>query len=355
MPELLKFEYYRILKSKIIWVMLALAALMPVFAAVVIQVLFVNLNGGDLDSLDFEVGNIRFFTWYVISYFYERVPLILALFIPLFIGRDYKDGVIRNKLTAGHKRYEIFFSAVITHVSVAVVLCLVYVFAGLAAMALTDIGVDINRGEMFARAFTLLFSLIATAVLFVVVSLLINSRAGTVVICISLVFLFGFMGNLASNFCYSSSVAQEYVDAYNEMIDDGKDGYDYGYGYGSFINEEAEISDYLNAGWYIGHPIFLTTNASMSNELVGNLSNVFSFDSDEVFVYPKKISRMGFLRSSLSMFMGNYGSMFVNQDDIDGAVISVSQALVEYNIKSFIWLGTYIGGGYALFRKKNIF
>lgn len=351
MPELLKFEYYRILKSKIIWVMLALAALMPVFAAVVIQVLFVNLSGGDLDSLDFEVGNIRFFTWYVISYFYERVPLILALFIPLFLGRDYRDGVIRNKLTAGHKRYEIFFSAVITQVSVAVVLCLVYVFAGLAAMALTDIGVDINRGEMFARAFTLLFSLIATTVLFVVVSLLIKSRAGTVVICISLIFLSGLIGNLASNFCYSRSLAQEYVDAYNEMIDDDEDGY----GYGSFINEEAEISDYLNAGWYIGHPIFLTTNASMSNELVGNLSNVFSFDSDEVFVYPKKISRMGFLRSSLSMFMGNYGSMFVNQDDIDGAVISVSQALVEYNVKSFIWLGIYLGGGYAVFRKKNIF
>ena len=85
MLELLKFEYYRLLKCKVIWVMAALAALAPLLVAIVIRLLLVNLGDIEIDDLNLTHSNVRFLNWYVISYFYERIPLAIALFTPLFV------------------------------------------------------------------------------------------------------------------------------------------------------------------------------------------------------------------------------------------------------------------------------
>ena len=52
------------------------------------------------------------------------------------------------------------------------------------------------------------------------------------------------------------------------------------------------------------------------------------------------------------------GVSFIEEDDykkIDGAIISIETAELQYNIKSVVWMAVYFGGGYALFRKKNVF
>ena len=36
--------------------------------------------------------------------------VMLAAFVPLFLGADYSDGTIRNKLIAGHRRSGIYLS-----------------------------------------------------------------------------------------------------------------------------------------------------------------------------------------------------------------------------------------------------
>ena len=356
MIELLRFEYYRLFKSKVVWLLVAFAALVPILAAAGMQFIMVELGAeGEIDEIIESVSQVRFFTWYCISYFYERLPLVLALFVPLFIGRDYKDGVIRNKLISGHTRMEIFASTIIVQASLAVVLSVIYVLVGIVAMACTSFGVDLNRGEMFGRAFTLLLSLVATTVLFAVISLLIKSRAGTVVICIAFVFSFGMFSLLSTNFAYSSKMVHEYVSIYNEMIEETpvQGGYDSFY-YGA--QEKVKESDYLNVGWYIGHPIFLTTNASLGDEFVGNLTGGLSLMGDSMFEYPKKISRLGYLNNlTYSLFTGNYGAFTMDFEDIDGAYVSYTEAEIIYNIKSIVWIMIYFGGGYALFRKKNIF
>ena len=346
MLELLKFEFYRLYKSKFVWLLAAFAALAPVLAAVGMQVLIVNL--GAEGDMDLDKTNIRFFTWFVISYFYERLPLVLALFVPLFIGRDYKDGVIRNKITAGHSRMEIFVSMIIPHVALTAVLSVVYIVFGLIAISLTDFGCDINRGEMFIRALTLLLSLIATTVLFAVISLLIKSRAGTVVLCIVFVFSFSLFSALATNFSYDHRMIEEYVDICDDLIPDSP--------YYVESQDPVEVDDYFNAGWYIGHPVFLLTNASLGDEFVPTLNNMIS--SDGMFEYPKKISRTAFANSYMNLFMGNYQYFMIDRskiDDIKGATVSYTEAELVYNVKSIVWTAIYFGAGYALFRKKNIF
>lgn len=347
MLELIKFEYYRILKSKFIWVLAALAFIIPLLAAIAINYL---INGFNMNDVDIDRTNVRFFTWYIISFFYERLPLALAIFIPLFIGRDYKDGFIRNKLTGGHKRIDIFASAVITEITVTVALSILYIIGGLIGCAFTTIGCDLNNGEMLLRAFTLLLALVSISVLFTAISLIIKSRAGTMVICIAFVFSLGMFSSLASNYAYDHKMIDAYGEIYEETVTSYTDGY----------YTEAELKfdkdKYFNSGWYIGHPLFLLSNASLEADFIPSLSSMIL--DDDMFSYPKKISRLTFVKSYYSLFMGDISGLLMQQDDLDdipGAYVSFEEAELTYNIKSVIWSCIFFGAGYAVFRKKNIF
>ncbi|MBR1797265.1 MAG: ABC transporter permease subunit [Clostridiales bacterium] len=353
MAELLKFEYYRIFKSKVIWIMTAFAAVAPLLAVVSIQAILFLLGKEDVSvkDLDLDTSNIKYITWYIISYFYERLPLVLALFIPLFIGRDYKDGFIRNKLSAGHTRLEIFASAVITQVSLAVALCIIYILVGFVGISCTTIGSNLNHGEMLLRAGTLILSLVATTVLFTALSLLIKSRAGTTVIAIAFVFSFSLFSMLATNFSYTHKTIKDYAKVYNEKLSEY---------YGDA--EELDEKTFFNAGWYIGHPVFVLTNASLGSEFVPNINNLttsLTMLEDEFLSYSDKITRTPFMNSLYFLFSNNLpGSIFLDSRDISkihGAQVKVSEAELVYNIKSIVWTGIYFGAGYALFRKKNIF
>ena len=347
MLELLKFEYRRLLKSKFLWVLVGLSFVLPIIAALAINFFIKELGMG---NVDIDVTNRRYFTWYIISYFHERLPLAIAIFTPLFIGRDYKDGFIRNKLTAGHSRIEIFGSAVVTQLSVTVGLSLIYIIGGLLGCAMTSIGCDINRGEMLLRAITLLLSLMATSVLFTAISLLIKSRAGTMVICIAFVFSLGLFSLLATNYSYSRQMIYEYEDIYNDAVE-AYSSVETGYTMSEFDSDK-----YFNAGWYIGHPLFLVTNASLGSEFIPSFSSMLM--TADMFTYPKEISRLSFVNSYYSVFTGNYGAFIIDENDLEdipGAFVTFEKAEIEYNIKSIIWAGVFFGAGFALFRKKNVF
>ena len=342
MPELLKFEYLRILKSKMIWVMIAISAVLPVLAVIGVQLILVLMNG----ELSFSLtkGNERFISWFVISYFYERLPIFIALFTPLFIGRDYKDGFIRNKITAGHTRFQVFCSAVITQASVTVCLCVVYILSGIIALLLTG-HLDLNHGEMIMRCLVLTLSLTATSVLFAVISLLIKSRAGTVVICAAFIFVSSTAAPAVTTFSYNHKMIDQYEEVYTDQLD-------------LFNESEFNKKDFFNAGWYILHPVYEVTNAGLGPEFVKTTSSFSLMEMDNLFEYNEKIARTGFVNQIYTIVTNNYGSFLLTEKDlkkIDGAYVKSSVAGAEYTVKSLVWMAVYFGGGYCLFRKKNLF
>ena len=97
MPELLKFEYKRLLTCKPLYFILAAAAIIPLAAGIGVNIFFGLLGVDDFDALNFTSGNEQFFTWFVISFFHTRLPIFIALFTSLFLGRDFRDGFVRNK------------------------------------------------------------------------------------------------------------------------------------------------------------------------------------------------------------------------------------------------------------------
>jgi len=355
MSELLKFEYYRILKSKIIWVMEIAAAVIPLLVVLGITGIIGEMVNGEIefDDLGLKARNIKYICWYAIGLFYDRVPLIMALFTCLFVGRDYRDGFIRNKITAGHSRFEVFFSTQITQASVTVALCVTYILFTIIALALTPVGVNLNRGEMLVRALVLILSLVATTTLFTTLSLLTRNRAAVTVLCVVFVMFFGVFGSLANQYSYSASAVKEYVELYEDELEK----YDL-----SDIDEEdiPETRDYLNGAWYTFHPLFLLTNAAEGDELCVSFSGMIMYsDFGNDFEYPKTVIRAGFVDSFLNnIFVVRMNHNIVDTKDIldiKGVEVPVGQVELEYTVKSLIWTAIYTGCGYALFKKKNLF
>ena len=69
------------------------------------------------------------------NYFSERfafgqtvaVSIISAIFIGLFIGTEYSNGTMRNKLVIGHSRGAIYFSNLAVCIAAALLIHIVYV------------------------------------------------------------------------------------------------------------------------------------------------------------------------------------------------------------------------------------
>ena len=343
MIELLKFEFYRLYKSKLSWILVGVMALLPILAVIALTLIYVYATRGEEGKIEPELS--RFLTWVFVSYFYKWVPMVLALFIPLFVGRDYRDGFIRNKLTGGHTRFQIFTSAIISKAAYAVALCVAYIGAGLIASAISPFGVDVNDGEMFLRLLSMMLSVVATSVLFTVLALIIKNRAVPVILSVVFVMSFSLAGTLSTTFAYDHAMLKDYERIREKKIEKmGLDPDDF----------EVDEDKYFNFGWYIGHPVFVLTNAGMQEEFVPGTTAFISLSSDSLS-YNDEISRHPF--NSIMSIVTQDMSILEEKElhKIDGAYVSVETAELQYNIKSIVWIAVYFGAGYALFRKKNVF
>lgn len=61
------------------------------------------------------------------------IGFLTAAFVSLFVGTEYSDGTIRNKLIIGHSRVSIYFSNLITCSVACLLMCLAYLLPALAA------------------------------------------------------------------------------------------------------------------------------------------------------------------------------------------------------------------------------
>ncbi|MCQ2516435.1 MAG: ABC transporter permease [Saccharofermentans sp.] len=360
MLELLKFEYYRLKKNPLFWIILALCVVAPLFVGIIVRVLatMIEKGGADISDLDLSKANIKWITWFASSYFYVRLPLIMAIFTPLFIGRDYKDGIIRNKIIAGHTRLQIFATSIIVQCSVVFVFSVVYFVFGIIGMFITPFGPNINGGEMFIRAFILLISLCATVILITALSLTIKNRVLALVIAVVFVSTFNFFGTFASSYSYTPNMVDDYLDLYEDTLEK----YEVYYNWDNSDIEDMipAKSSFLGIPYYIGHPIYVLTNATMGSELIPSFSQAALLNDEIIPSYSNKVSREDAFKGNIirAIFMDDFGSYMIDESDIrkmDGIVLPIEQVELTYTIKSIVWASIYAFCGYGIFRKKNLF
>ena len=97
MIKLLNAGFTRLRKNKIFW-------LLSVFS-IGFALVLINGQYGNMKTYGetVEMGTL------LLSY-PPLIGIVIAVFISLFLGAEYSDGAIRNKISIGHKRGNIYLS-----------------------------------------------------------------------------------------------------------------------------------------------------------------------------------------------------------------------------------------------------
>ncbi len=178
MIKLLSANFVRLKKDKVFWISMILMFCYGVIIAL----------GQYKDSVqygseaEYNLDNI-FFVHAIL------IGILVAVFCSLFIGTEYSDGTIRNKLVVGHKRTAIYFSNLIVSITASLLMCLSL------TVSVSIIGIPL-LGFMKADSLTILLTLLGCIVMTIafcsictVVSMLNQNKAIVAVVTIIGVFL----------------------------------------------------------------------------------------------------------------------------------------------------------------------
>ncbi len=168
MRNLLRSNFSRLWRSKLLY--LGTAAV----AATVLLVLFNNLYYKELWKLDITAENLLF-AW--LGYF----PVVIAVVFSFFVGTDYNDKTIRNKLVVGESRVNIYLANLITGTVAALFMYL------LGAGTVIVVGAPLLGGFTYPAAVLLLqvlwslCAIVLLVALFTLVLMLISNMAVSVI------------------------------------------------------------------------------------------------------------------------------------------------------------------------------
>lgn len=173
---LLRADFYRLLRSKWLWLS-ALSMLGLSFAFVAMQ----------HSGMDYVVALDRV-VFLPLSFY----GVIAAALISLFVGEDFSDGCIRNKIVAGRSRTAIFLSSLI----VSCVSCIIIYFLMLAvtiSLGLALFENNVASGQLVQMIALGLGSCLMYSCLYCTLTLLIGNRTTAVVVCMVLSFCMLFL------------------------------------------------------------------------------------------------------------------------------------------------------------------
>lgn len=184
--KLLSAEIQHIFKSKLFWLEILFFAGFSAF------IVMVNYSPSVQSSDNPIYLDDVFFT------FYQLMALAFAICISMTVGTEYSDGVIRNKLIVGHTRRNIFFSILLLHMGVSLMMIVLH---GIVSYGLGYLLFGGFRMEFSQLVYIVLCSALANLVfvaLFVGISMNGSNKAVTVVVTmvlhIAILYLTGFIG-----------------------------------------------------------------------------------------------------------------------------------------------------------------
>ena len=209
MNNLIKTDFYRILKAKITYVSFIIAAVVPLLLALLyLGIRTVLKNVGEPEDamvIDLLLGGEVMLT--STFSFTNNIGLALPVFAVIIVMSDVNSGTIRNKLILGYKRHQIFASHFVTSFIYCLVLMGIYA-AMTALFGGTILGLstfDYETGISFTYFYILgLLGMAFVAAVSCSLSLSLLNMPGSIIIGIVICLLFGGLASILSSFDYSS-------------------------------------------------------------------------------------------------------------------------------------------------------
>ena len=127
------------------------------------------------------------------------VGSVAAVWSSLFLGADYSDGTLRNKLVAGHARKTIYFANMVTNIAVALLQCAAYLAVTFSLGILLVGPPTLGIGRILSLIAGTLVMVVAFCAIFTAIGMLCPYKAAAAVVCIAGSFmLFGYMSSVDS-------------------------------------------------------------------------------------------------------------------------------------------------------------
>ena len=356
MPELLRFEFRRLSKSIFYRIVGVYCIVWPVIVVLLLRLilgLFMKDSGLNFADIGLDKGEIRYLNWLISVGFINDLPKFLALFICLHVGRDFTDGIVRNKITAGHSRTSIFFSYLITQIAATVILCAVYIGSALVALLITGFGVDLNGGEMFSRWGTAIVILLVLTVFFTVISLIFRRRALPIVFSIIIVVVMSSLSSIVGAFNLPAKAVNDYIaardEAYDEMVEENI----YTDDYVKTLKKTYTKDTYTNIAWKFCHPAYVVSNLGFNGDYGADATQLIGGNTEY-------LDELDFSGNFIGYYDGDYspdGSGLTLRDlkKMDSMRISYTKLNLIYIGRSLLYILVIGGSGYYIFRKKNLF
>ena len=202
MRNLLSANFLRLKKSHLFWAILVIGAAFAGFR--IFSLVSDQIDYGIPSNLDDAL-----FTYA------QLVGLTAAVFVSLFLGTEYSDGAIRNKVASGCSRAAIDLAGFVTVFAASVLSLIAYWIVALAAGIPLLGALRMGAGEAL---FTLLGVLLMTAAfcaMFTFVTMNCSSKAANAVVCILLFFVL----LMASTYVSGRLEAPEFVSGYMLSVD----------------------------------------------------------------------------------------------------------------------------------------
>lgn len=170
MRKLLAADQSRLLKTKIFWFTALFAFGFELYAV---------LQGGKVDSISNLGRDLDY-------YYFQPMPffgLVISVFIAMFLGTEYSDGTMRNKLIVGHKRSDIYLSNLFTCFVGVLLVILAWLLGGLAGIPYFGLW-SVGTAKFIMYALLAACSLLAITSILVLESQLISNKTVAAVVTI---------------------------------------------------------------------------------------------------------------------------------------------------------------------------
>lgn len=162
MYKLLNASFYRLRKNKIFLGLVILTIIIAVF--MLISEYLNNIKYSSVFGISSNTTDI------LLMKFINIIGFFIAIFTSLFVGAEYSDGTIRNKIVAGHSRKNIYLSNLIVSILVGIFLELIYLIIvsivsipifGLVQMSFLQLAVILLDIIMIIIVYSSIFNFIA--------------------------------------------------------------------------------------------------------------------------------------------------------------------------------------------------
>lgn len=124
----------------------------------------------------------------------QVIGILTSVFFSLFLGTEYSDGTIRNKLIVGHKRGNIYLASLITGVIAITIVYFAGVLTGCVMGVISFAPPSHDIGQIALAGVIGWLASVAYISIFTLIGMLSSSKSKTSILCILTAFILVFAG-----------------------------------------------------------------------------------------------------------------------------------------------------------------